>query len=83
MIDTITTNNLYLKFEENNEKDMAAQVFWAVFYSSQWPSQIGPTAENDSAAIPPPIFFMRGLHFFISKKSQRKSVLLQKISMKL
>ena len=48
------------------------------FYSSRWPRQIGPTAENDRAAIPPPIFFMSGLHFFISKKSQRKSVLLQK-----
>jgi len=31
LIDTITTNNLYLKFKENNENDMAAQVFCAVF----------------------------------------------------
>ena len=37
---------------------MAAQVFWAVFYSSRWPSQIGPTADFDGAAIPPPIFPM-------------------------
>ena len=59
LIDTITTSNLYLKLKENNENDMAAHVFWAVFYSSRQPSQIGPTAENDDAAItPPPIFFM-------------------------
>ena len=30
-IDTVTTSNFYLKFKENNENDMAAQVFWAVF----------------------------------------------------
>ena len=34
MIDIITTSNFYLKFKENNENDMAAKVFWAVFYSS-------------------------------------------------
>ena len=43
LIDTITTSNFYLKFKENNENDMAAQVFWAVFYSSQWP---GPNRPN-------------------------------------
>ena len=32
MIDTITTNNFYLNLKENNENDMAAQVFWTVFY---------------------------------------------------
>ena len=37
---------------------MAAQVFWAVFYSSRQPSQIGPTADFDGAAIPPPLFSM-------------------------
>jgi hypothetical protein len=37
---------------------MAGHVFLAVFYSSRLLSQIDPTAENDSAAIPPPIFFM-------------------------
>ena len=37
---------------------MAAQVFWAVFYSSRWPSQIGQTADFEGAAIPPPIFSM-------------------------
>ena len=37
---------------------MAAQVFWTVFYSSWRPSQIGPTADFDGAAIPPPIFSM-------------------------
>ena len=44
LIDTITTSNFYLKFQENNENDMAAQVFWAVFYSSQWASKIGPNS---------------------------------------
>jgi hypothetical protein len=58
LIDTITTSNFYLKFKENNENDMAAQVFWAVFYSSRRLSQIGPTADFDSAAIPLPIFSM-------------------------
>ena len=37
---------------------MAAQVFWAVFYSSLRPSQIGLTADFNGAAIPPPIFSM-------------------------
>ena len=36
---------------------MAAYYFWAIFCSSQRPSQIGPTAKNDGAAIPPLIFF--------------------------
>ena len=31
LIDTITTSNFYLKFEENNENEMAAHAFWAVF----------------------------------------------------
>ena len=54
LIDTITISNLYSKFKENNENDMASQIFWAVFYSSRWPSQIGPTADFDGAANPPP-----------------------------
>ena len=54
--DTISTSNFYLKFKENSENDMAAQVFCAVFYSSWRPSQIGPTADFDGAAIPPSIF---------------------------
>ena len=37
---------------------MSAQVFWAVFYSTQRPSQISPTADFDRAAIPPTIFSM-------------------------
>ena len=37
--------------KENNENDMAAQVFWSVFHSSKWPSPIGPTADFDIAAI--------------------------------
>ena len=58
LIYTITTSNFYFKFKENNENDMAAQVVWAVFYSSQRPSKIGPTADFNGAAIPPPIFSM-------------------------
>ena len=61
LIDTITTTNLYLKFKENNEKDRAAQVFWAVFHSSRQPNQIRPIADFDDAAIPPPIFSMISL----------------------
>ena len=45
-----TTTNFYSKFKENNENYMA------VFYSRRWPSQIGPTADFNSAAIPPNIF---------------------------
>jgi hypothetical protein len=52
LTDTSTTNNFYLKSKENNENDMAAQVFWAVFYSIRRSSQIGPTADFDGAAIP-------------------------------
>ena len=37
---------------------MAAQVFWAVVYSSQLPSQICPIADFNVAANPPPIFSM-------------------------
>ena len=33
LIDTSTTSNLYLNFKENNENDMAAQVFWTIFHS--------------------------------------------------
>ena len=40
---------------------MSAQVFWAVFYSSQRRSQISPTADFDDAAIPAPIFSMVGV----------------------
>ena len=59
LIDAITTSNLYLKLTENNENDMAAQVFWAIFHSS-------PTDDLESAAIPPPIFSM-------TKKTRHKS----------
>ena len=51
-------NISFQKIKENNENDMAAQVFSAVFYSSQRPSQISPTADFVGAAIPPPIFSM-------------------------
>ena len=37
---------------------MAAQVFWAGFYSSRQAKQIGSIADFDDAAIPPPIFSM-------------------------
>ena len=46
------------KLKENNENGMADHAFWAVFCSSQRPCQIGPTADFDGAAIPPPIFSM-------------------------
>ena len=39
------------QFKENNENDMAAQVFLTAFYSSRWQSQIGPTADFDGAAF--------------------------------
>ena len=58
LINTITTTNFYLKVKENNENDIAAQVFLGCFYSSRLPSQIGPTADFEDAAIPPPIFSM-------------------------
>ena len=36
LIDTITTSNFYKKFKENNENDMAAQVFWAFFFPANF-----------------------------------------------
>ena len=61
LINTITTTNFYSKFQENNENDMAQQVFGAVFfYSSRRPRQIGPSADFDGAAILPTIFSMYG-----------------------
>ena len=60
LIDAITTSNFYLKFKENNENDMAANVFWTVFCSSRQLSQIDPTAENDVAVILPLYFLWVG-----------------------
>ena len=51
-----TTDNFYLKFKENNVNDMAAQIFWAVFYSSRLQSKIDPTTDFDGAAILPLYF---------------------------
>jgi hypothetical protein len=49
LIEITITSTFYLKFKENNENDM--DVHWSVFfYSSQQPSQIGPTAENNGDA---------------------------------
>jgi hypothetical protein len=63
LTDTIITSNFYLKPKKtNDENDMAAQVFWAVFYSSRQPSQIDSTADFDGAAIPPPIFSMKAMN---------------------
>ena len=62
MIEVFTTTNFYLKLKENNENDMTAHAFWIVFCSSQQLSQIGPTAENDGAAVPSPIFFLAKLN---------------------
>ena len=47
---------------------MAAHVFWAVFCSNWQPSQISLTAENNGAAIPPPIFFLFKTYEFLSPK---------------
>ena len=52
----ITTSNFYLQFKENNENDMAAQVFWTVFHSSRRLSQIGPTADFNGTSHSTPIF---------------------------
>ena len=46
LIDTIS--NFYLIIKENNENDMSAQFFGAVFYSSRRLSQIGATAQQSS-----------------------------------
>ena len=64
-IKNITTTTFYFKSKESNENDMPAQVFRAVFYSSQQPSQIRPKQlKNDSAVIPPPIFSMICSQFY-------------------
>ena len=47
----MTSTNFYIRIKENNENNMAAQVFWAVFHFSWWLSQIGPTADLNRAAI--------------------------------
>ena len=44
--------------KENNENYVAAHAFLSVFCSNWQPSQNGPTAENDGAAVPPTIFFL-------------------------
>ena len=46
------------KSKENNENDVVGTCFFGYFYSSRQPSQIGPTADFDGAAIPPPKFSM-------------------------
>ena len=50
--------HFYWKSKVNNKNDMAAHAFWAVFCSSQPTDHISPTAENDGAAVPSPIFFL-------------------------
>ena len=47
-----------LKIEIKQWKCMAAQIFWAVVYSSQWSSQIRQIADFNNDAIPPFIFSM-------------------------
>ena len=46
----------------NNKKDIAALAFWDCFCSSHQPNEIGPTAENNAAAIPLTLFFLDVLH---------------------
>ena len=61
---------------------MTAQVFWSVFYSSQQPSQIGPTADFDGAAIPPTIFSMAAIfeiQYFWLRKKDWETVKLSKL----
>ena len=57
---------------------MAAQVFWTVFHSSRsrQPSQIGPTANFDGAAIPPPMYFIAEIKL-ISQESDTNSCVLR------
>ena len=57
----------YKEFLKNPES-ATARALWAVFCSCWKSSEIGPTAENDSAAIPHPISFL--------SKSNHKSNLL-------
>ena len=59
MIDTITNRNFYLKYKENNENVMAAQVFWAVFFPADG------RAQSAQQLIPPPIFSMTTTPFKI------------------
>ena len=65
LIKTINTIAFYSKFKEEHENDMAWHDFLVIFYSSRQLSQIGPTAENDSAASPPPIFFRDHIYLVV------------------
>jgi hypothetical protein len=58
LIKIFTISIFYLKLKENIENDVAAHAFLSVFCSSRQPSQIGPTAENDSAAVYFPYIFL-------------------------
>ena len=49
--------NITEKLIQTFTTGIAACAFWADFCSSRWPREIGPTTENDGAAIPPPILF--------------------------
>ena len=46
----------------NNKNDIAALAFWDCFCSSHQPSEIGPTAEINAAAIPLSLSFLDVLH---------------------
>ena len=52
LIEILTTSIFYLKFRVNNKIDMTAHAFWVGFCSSRRPSEIGPRAEYNGAAIP-------------------------------
>jgi hypothetical protein len=52
LLEIFTTRIFYLKLKENNENEIDAQAFWAFFCSRRL------TAENNSAAVPAPIFFL-------------------------
>ena len=48
---------VHLRLKVYNKNDMDGSAFWADFASLQ-PGEISPAAGKDSAAIPPPIFFL-------------------------
>jgi hypothetical protein len=53
-----TTSIFYLIIKKTMKMTWLHMLAGLFFCSSQWPSQIGPTAENDHATVPSPIFFL-------------------------
>ena len=66
LIDTITTSNFYLKFKENNENYMAAQVFfWLSFIPAVGQAKSAQQMNFDGAVIPTLIFSIVGFDFHV------------------